>query len=296
MSLLVISTLTALSLGFSRESGTELDLAGFWRDGYRAYHLSRSGMSLAASLLREDPEPGVDSLRENWADPEHLILPEILEPGLSLTTQIVDEGGKLSLNALVNEAGEIDLEREVQLKRLFKALGLQEEMLAPLLDWLDRDQEERPGGAEDAFYQGLERPYRCGNRPFVTLGQVALVKGYAQGLQGLSRFLSVYSDGKVNVHTAPKEVLLSLSGGMDESIAEAILQYRAEGNFLTLEDLKKVPGVGEDLFAELSPYLSLTSTAFSVTARGRCHGAVSSLQAVFVRDGGTMRTVYWQVG
>ncbi|MBN1104486.1 MAG: type II secretion system minor pseudopilin GspK [Deltaproteobacteria bacterium] len=296
LTLLVIATLTALTLGFSRESGTELELAGLWRDAYRAYHLSRSGMSLAVSLLREDPEQGLDSLKENWADPEHLVLPETLEPGLSLTTQVVDECGKLNLNALVNEAGEIDLEREAQLKRLFKVLGLQEEMLAPLLDWLDRDQEERPGGAEDSFYQGLERPYRCGNRPFATLGQVALVKGYPRGLQDLSRFLTIYSDGTVNVHTAPKEVLLSLSEGMDDSTAEAILQYRLEGNFLSLEDLRKVPGVDEGLFAELSPYLSLKSSAFSVTAQGQCHGAYSCLRGVFVREGGMVKTVYWQVG
>ncbi|MEW6664875.1 MAG: type II secretion system minor pseudopilin GspK [Thermodesulfobacteriota bacterium] len=296
IALLVITTLTALSLGFSHESRTEIDLAGLGRDSYRAYHLSRSGMSLAVTLLREDDDPGVDSLRENWANQELLVLPETLERGLSLATRIVDEGGKLNLNALINEAGEIDLEREAQLRRLFKVLGLQEEMVAPLLDWLDPDQEERPGGAEDAYYQGLARPYRCGNGPFVTLGQTALVKGFPEGLQGLSRFLTLYSDGKVNVHTAPKEVLLALSAGMDESVAEAILQYRLEGDFLSLEDLKKVPGVDADLFLELSPYLSLTSAAFSVTASGQCHGAHSCLRGVFVREGGTVRTVYWQVG
>jgi general secretion pathway protein K len=296
LTLLVIATLTALSLGFSRESGIEVDLAGLWRDTYRAYHLSRSGMGLALTLLREDTERGIDSLKEHWANADLLVLPEVLEPGLSVSIQILDESGKLNLNAVINEAGEVDLEREAQLKRLFKLLRLEEEMLAPLLDWMDRDTKERPGGAEDAYYQALERPYRCANGPFLTLGQTALVKGYAQGLQGLSRFLTLYSDGKVNVHTAPKEVLLSLSANMDESVADAILEYRSEGDFLSLEDLKKVPGMDEGLFLELSPYLSLNSTAFSVTAWGQCRGTRSRLQAVFAREGTTLRPVYWQVG
>ena len=65
ITLLIIATLTGLTVAFSEDSGTELSLAGYSRDGYRAYQIARSGADLALALLNEDEDRDMDSLTED---------------------------------------------------------------------------------------------------------------------------------------------------------------------------------------------------------------------------------------
>ena len=47
---------------------------------------------------------------------------------------------------------------------LLNVLDIDESVLQSILDWMDADSEERfPNGAEDAYYQDLETPYRAAN-------------------------------------------------------------------------------------------------------------------------------------
>lgn len=55
-------------------------------------------------------------------------------------------------------------------------------------------------------------------------------------------------DGKVNLNTAPKEQLMTLSG-IGEAKAAAIIRYREEhGGFQKIEELKEVEGIKEGVF------------------------------------------------
>jgi len=51
----------------------------------------------------------------------------------------------------------------------------------------------------------------------------------------------------ININTASKEELLMLSG-IGESKANSIIEYRANNRFDSIDDIKKVPGIGESLF------------------------------------------------
>lgn len=52
---------------------------------------------------------------------------------------------------------------------------------------------------------------------------------------------------KVNINTATKEELLTLSG-IGESKAKSIIEYRQNNKFTTIEDIKNVSGIGEALY------------------------------------------------
>lgn len=57
--------------------------------------------------------------------------------------------------------------------------------------------------------------------------------------------------GKVNINTAGKEDLMTLSG-IGESKAESILLYREKvGPFQSIEELKNVTGIGDAMFARI---------------------------------------------
>lgn len=60
----------------------------------------------------------------------------------------------------------------------------------------------------------------------------------------------------VNINTASKEELQTLKG-IGASKAEAILEYRKDQNFTSIEDIKKVKGIGEKTFKELKDSISV---------------------------------------
>ncbi len=72
----------------------------------------------------------------------------------------------------------------------------------------------------------------------------------------LSTDTSTTNSSKVNINTASKEELMSLSG-IGESKAEAILAYRKKTKFQTIEDIKKVSGIGDSVFEKIKEHITV---------------------------------------
>lgn len=63
------------------------------------------------------------------------------------------------------------------------------------------------------------------------------------------------SSGLININTASREELCQIPG-IGESRAEAIVSYREEhGEFQTVKDLMRVPGIKEGIYARVSTYI-----------------------------------------
>lgn len=68
-------------------------------------------------------------------------------------------------------------------------------------------------------------------------------------------------DGKVsssliNINTASKEELMSLNG-IGSEIANAIIAYRKEGYFTTIEEIMNVNGIKEAVFEKIKDYITV---------------------------------------
>ena len=65
------------------------------------------------------------------------------------------------------------------------------------------------------------------------------------------------SSEKININTASKEILMTLSK-IGESKANSIIEYREKnGEFKTIEDIKKVSGIGDSLFESIKDYITI---------------------------------------
>lgn len=63
--------------------------------------------------------------------------------------------------------------------------------------------------------------------------------------------------GKISINNATKEELMTLSG-IGEAKAAAIIKYRDEnGGFKTLDDLKKVTGIGDSMYEKIKDNITL---------------------------------------
>jgi general secretion pathway protein K len=303
LTLLVLVLLVTAVLEFDRSTRTMVKAAGNFRDGMKAFHLATSGIAAAQALLKDDlvRHGGRDDLTELWATP---LPPYPLGDG-TVAAWIQDEGGKINVNALVTPSGtkpSVPLQIE-QLKRLFRLKGLDPAPVDAIVDWLDRDEIEEPSGAESAYYERLDRPYRCRNGRMDTLAELHLVKGISDEVyRTISPYVTVYtSDESININTADPVVLQALPvPGQDGTVAfplddkqvETIVDARplaAKG------DLSKVPGMTSAVVSQLLPRITVASSWFSVYAEGEANGVKKGILAVVDRSRGEPILRYWRL-
>ena len=306
LALAVIALLVSLVVDFSYTMMVDLTLAANLRDGQKAFYAARSGVELAKHLLQED-DPAFDALDEDWA-----LLPE--HPGFlaaddegKFKVTIEDEAAKIPINKLItgDKEKKVDLVVRAQLERLFELLELDPELIDPIIDWLDPDNNPQPFGAEDAYYQGLPSPYPCKNGPLDALEELLLVKGMTKEIlygqeekKGLIPYLTLYSDGKVNINTASVEVLASLSDKIDNVTAQAIIDYRQKNPFqeIKYDDIKHLPGMTLEIFNDIKDQCDVKSSSFSLRAEGQVREIKKVIYTVLKREEKKgIKPIFWRV-
>jgi general secretion pathway protein K len=167
-----------------------------------------------------------------------------------------DLQGRFNLNSLTerNPAGE-GAQRfnpaQVQFIRLLQALeepqlSQQDAILITeaVIDWLDRDIEPAPDGAEDDFYFGRTPPYRSANQPMASVSELRAVANITPEIyHALEPWVSVWPQqpAPLNIHTAPATVLRSINADdelspLSAADGQALVEQRAAAGFADLAD------------------------------------------------------------
>lgn len=166
--------------------------------GTRARFGAEAGLNLAILFLR-DPN---DETR--WI-PDGRIY-ELQFDDMKLEVMATDERGKLDINSA----------NEPELVQLFTNNGLEqpdaEYLAAAVADWVDKDEMERPNGAEVETYLANGLPVGPGNRNFIIVEELLQVMGMSWELyKQMEPGLTVYSEsGTPDPAYAPVEALLAL--------------------------------------------------------------------------------------
>ena len=259
----ITSLLVVSALEIHRSVRASLISTALTRDRFVLAEIAESGTHAAmAVLIKDKKESNTDSLQEDWADPETLkeILNEISFEEGELSVQIIDELGKIQINALVTPDNGQNFNEPQRLlwERLLNWMKSQHEsfedmdvteIINSIKDWLDSGDDDAItglSGAESDYYETLDPPYTARNGPIRHLGELARIKGITPELlhgiddfQGLSQFVTVFGNdpsgatgtssfdfGKININTAPMPVILSLLPSESEDVAQAIIDYR----------------------------------------------------------------------
>lgn len=248
---------------FHHSSGSQrhLDLIAAMQQAEMELMLERMPPSPDAPLtLTEQGEIRTPAYRFNGQPLNlHYPVPE------GIRVRIYNHAGKINLNGISRER----LQRliEHKLGPGFDPREVQE-LLAAWADWHDPDDLVTPAGAEDAYYQSLEFPYRPRNSPQLeSVDEIRLIRGFDALLEGVNLEAAFTIHGEealVNPNLASREAL-ALLPGMTEELIEQIIAYRQQRDFQTARDVGEI--VPLENMVTLSSWLGFnTSTVFTIFA------------------------------
>lgn len=127
---------------------------------------------------------------------------------VDVVIRIEDERGKIRLNDLDDD----------QVRLLFESAGVQgravDELTDAFLDWTDGDDAPRPFGAEATAY--AQSGYRPRNGPFLTVGEIALIRGMTPALYArIAPAATVFfgAGGSFSPQTAAPLAIAVMTGG-----------------------------------------------------------------------------------
>jgi len=187
---------------------------------------AESGLELGRKILKED-DSGVDSLDEDWAQ----AMPSFPVDDGEVVAAIADANRFFNLNDLVDGNGVAQAKAVLIAKRLFARLELDTALVDALVDWMDRDGAPYgPGGAEDIAY--MDKHWRVKNVPLDSLREVLLIKGFDRDVLKKLRQVAVARPHvgitSLNINTAVKDVLMSLTDGIPEQDIDEMIAQRKD--------------------------------------------------------------------
>ena len=288
MGVVALAALAATAIVVSQSTWSRR--AELTADHVQAQLLIQAGLDWARAVLSDDRRiSNVDHLGEPWA----LQLPPIPVENGSLTGRIEDEQGKFNLNNLLTN-GKVNLAQLAHFRRLLSILALPPALADALADWIDADSEPQPqDGAEDAYYHSLQPPYLAANRPLTDVAELALVRGFDDGVRARLRpfVTALPAFTAVNVNTASPEVISAIVDGLPLDDARAIVAQRERGFFRTFSDFfSRLPGG----FTIPTEDASVSSDYFIATMRVTLGGAQARGSALLARGNTGWPAVVWR--
>ena len=320
LALMAVSFLVAITVQLFVTVNWQMQAAGNMGDSVQLDAATRSGLNLArAALYADQQENAFDSLHDGWNTLNQERMARLVDID-KLAVAVTDLSGRLQVNALVSTDKDLSKkgrqeaqQRELWLRFLTSGRFAIEDreqaeaLLDAIMDWIDKDDQERDKGAESSYYQGLNPPYSAHNGPVSYPEELLLIRGMTpelfygkDGHSGLGQFITVAGqDGKINLNSAPPEIIQALAPGIDEEAAAKLVEYRQQkenrealaspGWYKTVSGFPGDVNIQEDLLTSKSKYFQVAVTAENngVTCTGT--------GVVYRDDSGEQQLLFWEV-
>ncbi len=282
----VMVVLIAIVGEFARSMRTEINITGNFKEEEEAYQLALAGIEQAKLEILSAKGTDVMYLSEEGLlvfgeDAEEPDRKGELGKG-SFEFIITDEDGKLNINTAPPD----------RLKYVFHNSGVDitevDTIVDSIIDWRDKNGLHMLNGAEEDYYNSLDRPYSCKDGPFDLVDELLLVRGMTREIlygskgnddekeyDGVAQYMTVYGLGRININTASPVVL------------EASLGAETAGNIIARRE--SGPEVRNSASGKVaSSFFTIISTGSSAD------GTIKrSIKCVVQKKGKGMETVYW---
>jgi general secretion pathway protein K len=206
LTLVIVTLVAVIVLELNYLMRVDVHASTNFRDGVRSYYLAKSGVNLVKELFSRNIQELEEVKNTLLAGGSHTL--PIGEGSASV--RVIDETGKINVNALVIETGTAQQSAGAQApgqiagaqapqrqraaqsrdaqtvspwlqitQDLFQRLGVDPTLVGAIIDWIDVDDlPTGSGGAESSYYRGLEKPYIARNGTMETIGELRLLKGF----------------------------------------------------------------------------------------------------------------------
>jgi general secretion pathway protein K len=197
LTLLIVTLVAVVVLELNYLMRVEVHASANFRDGVRCYYLAKSGVTVVKELLSREVQEFEELKKTLLAGGTHTLS---IGEG-SATVRVIDEAGKINVNALIFEIGSTQptagarspqgqqspqqsdaqaVSPWIQITQdLFQRLGIDPTLVGGIIDWVDIDDVPTgSGGAESSYYRGLEKPYMARNGAMETIAELRLIRGF----------------------------------------------------------------------------------------------------------------------
>ena len=258
--LIIISTLGALILSLSEDRYVLENYVENRIDTEEIIFASKSVEQALITLLDKD-DKSVDYIGEFWSQTIPISFEDV-----NVKIEIADQERFLNPNFLLND-NTVNEKYKLVFERLFDILNIDYSVLYNIIEWIDKDSSPNNGGKENYDF------YMAKNDKLDTLEELKLIEGVSDQLYngtveggyfkpGFRSLFSPYSNGKVNINTASKWVLMALDSEIDEALANEIIRYRQEKPFRNVNDLVLVEGINSDILYRIKNLIDIKSENF----------------------------------
>jgi general secretion pathway protein K len=248
---------------------------------YYAYAAEIIATSRTEDLVGRDAAQ--TTLQGNWLGRE---IPIPIDGGLAFG-RITDADNCFNLNGLVQEAqGAAGISYAanpatiMQFRRLMGFLQIPENegenIAQAAADWIDSDTNPLPGGSEDAYYRGLERPYLPANQFMADRSELRAVKGVTPIIYSrLKDWICALPEAKpttLNVNTLLPDQAPLLAMLFDANLslqqAKAFLAIRPQSGYGSVVRFFEAPILAQQTLAEsVKQQVQLKSRWFQLKTR-----------------------------
>jgi len=238
IALWTICLLTIFSVVLGYQVRQKLTLAQRLDEKSRLHFIAQAVVMKGIVELKKEALKPYDTLADHWSNNISAFGEMDIGDGkVNISYDYIDEksGTGKTQYGLVDEERKININTAAMpvLERFFRIfLSLDEttaqELAASIVDWRDSDSQlSIPlGSAEDSEYRSMQYPYEAKNRDFEVPEEILLVNGMTQDIfEKIKDYVTIYGNGKVNINTVSKPVLLAL--GLSEDIVDDIISFRA---------------------------------------------------------------------
>gem|GEM_PF-4962043 len=240
---------------------------------------------------------------------------------INIKCKVIDETGKININTLTrnNTLNRLNTDQFLNLIDQYNLTNQKSQLTyalaANLIDWIDTDNQptilsfvtNNNTGAEKEWYEALTPSYAPNNHDITNPQTLLHVKGitkdtyYGQTNQEspcLKDLITLYGNGKINVNTAPKMVLLSLHHEMTPEIADTIIELRQHAPITSIMTIINNAGIPKEIYQSISESITTKSTNqyYQIIASAQSNNDIYTIISIvhFNQLTGPIKTLYYR--